>query len=178
MCVLACNLSLFAISGREAEDIALKYAGVSRQNARITETKKDMDDSWMVYEISFWVGDTEYETKVDEQSAEIVEYSFKIHGSHNRQVQPVANGAATREAAVSIALADASVREDQASRISCKTDWEDGRKVWEVEFYVGWTEYDYTIDSSTGQIVKKEIDGESSWTAPASVDSTSSATKR
>jgi uncharacterized membrane protein YkoI len=181
ICVLLCNLSLFAISGREAEDAALKQAGVSRQNARITETKMDRDDSWTVYEITFWSGNTEYETKVDAQSAEIVEYSFKTHRSHGGQTQPVANGAPTREDAVRIALADASVREDQATRISCKGDWEDGRKVWEVEFSVGWKEYDYTIDSSTGQIFKKEIDGESSATVRStntSVDTTSSATKR
>ena len=37
-------------------------------------------------------------------------------------------------------------------------EWENGRMEYEVEFYVGWTEYGYTIDGSTGAILEYEFD--------------------
>ena len=37
-------------------------------------------------------------------------------------------------------------------------DWDDGRHIYEVEFYVDRQEYDYDIDASTGTIVSKDYD--------------------
>ena len=37
-------------------------------------------------------------------------------------------------------------------------DYEHGRKIYEVRFHVGWTEYDYDIDTATGDIIKYDID--------------------
>ena len=39
-----------------------------------------------------------------------------------------------------------------------KQDWDDGRLEYEVEFNVGWTEYEYTIDGATGAILEYEQD--------------------
>lgn len=51
-----------------------------------------------------------------------------------------------------IALADAGVKASQVTFIKLKLDWEDGRRVYEVEFYSGNTEYDYDVDAYTGEI--------------------------
>lgn len=40
-------------------------------------------------------------------------------------------------------------------------EWEDGRQVYDVEFYAGGREYDYEIDAATGEIVKFDYDAES-----------------
>ena len=37
-------------------------------------------------------------------------------------------------------------------------DYDDGWQVYEVEFRVGWTEYNYDIDAVTGQILGYESD--------------------
>lgn len=46
-----------------------------------------------------------------------------------------------------------------------KLDYDDGRQVYEIEFYVsgssGYTEYDYEIEAATGKIVSYDHDAES-----------------
>ena len=39
-----------------------------------------------------------------------------------------------------------------------KLDDDDGRGVYEIEFYVGNTEYDYEIDAHSGGIIEYDID--------------------
>ena len=38
-------------------------------------------------------------------------------------------------------------------------DWDDGRTEYEVEFYAGNTEYDYSIDATTGAIAPMTMTG-------------------
>ena len=68
------------------------------------------------------------------------------------------SGAVTEDAAKSAALADAGVTEDQVTRIRVRKDRDDGRDIYEVEFYVDQKEYDYDIDIATGTIVSKDFD--------------------
>ena len=45
--------------------------------------------------------------------------------------------------------------------VKCKLDWENGRQVYEVEFYdSSYTEYDYEIDAATGSVLKYDYDAE------------------
>src|SRR5699024_11074682 len=50
----------------------------------------------------------------------------------------------------------------QVSFIRSHLDWDDGRQVYEVEFYntSNYTEYDYEIDASTGTILSYDHDAE------------------
>lgn len=59
-----------------------------------------------------------------------------------------------------IALQDAGLQEKDVTFVTLKTDREDGRQVYEVEFYAGGTEYDYEIDVQTGAIVSFDKDFE------------------
>lgn len=71
-----------------------------------------------------------------------------------------ASGSQITEAqAKEIALTDAGVSEaDVGSFIRITPDWDDGRQVYEVEFYVGTAEYDYDIDVATGTILSRDYD--------------------
>ena len=64
-----------------------------------------------------------------------------------------------------IALNHADVKAADATVTKSKLDYEDGRQVYEIEFYVsgssGYTEYDYEIDTATGKIVSYDHDAES-----------------
>ena len=42
-----------------------------------------------------------------------------------------------------------------------KLEWEDGRQVYDIEFYTAGSEYDYEIDAATGEIVSFDYDAES-----------------
>lgn len=52
-----------------------------------------------------------------------------------------------------IALADAGLAEADVTFIKVNLDRDDGRLVYDVEFYSGNAEYDYEIDAATGDIV-------------------------
>ena len=69
-----------------------------------------------------------------------------------------------------IALNHAGVKAADATVTKSKLDYEDGRQVYEIEFYVsgssGYTEYDYEIEVATGKIVSYDHDAES-YTPPA-----------
>ena len=62
--------------------------------------------------------------------------------------------------AKSIALNHAGVSASSASFVRTQLDYEDGRRVYEVEFYSGNREYDYEIDAATGDIVSYDFDAE------------------
>lgn len=60
--------------------------------------------------------------------------------------------------AKTIALNDAKVKSSNARFVTAKLDREDGRIVYDIEFYVGNREYDYEIDAYTGRILSKDAD--------------------
>lgn len=57
-----------------------------------------------------------------------------------------------------IAFDDAGTDQDTARRIQIELDYDDGRLVYEVGFYVDNVEYDYEIDATTGSIISRDID--------------------
>lgn len=71
------------------------------------------------------------------------------------------NGAAaeiTADEAKQIALDKAGVQEADIHDYETEQDQENGRPVYEIQFDVGETEYEYYIDRETGEILKEEID--------------------
>ena len=63
-----------------------------------------------------------------------------------------------QDAAKEAAFADAQVSEDDTSRLRVSKDRDDGRSIYEVEFTVGNTEYNYDIDASDGSILTTETE--------------------
>lgn len=60
--------------------------------------------------------------------------------------------------AKSIALKHAGLKASQVKFKKAKLDYDDGRAVYEVEFYKGNKEYDYEIDAKTGKILSYDHD--------------------
>lgn len=84
------------------------------------------------------------------------------------------SGYITADRAKEIALADAGLSASSVVFIRAQQDWEDGRAVYEVEFYSGNTEYDYEIDAITGAIRSADRDVEG-FTVPTTSTSSSTA---
>ena len=78
------------------------------------------------------------------------------------QAQTIGQGTAiTAEQAKEKALAHAGLSSSQVTFVQAKLDWDDGRQVYDVEFYTAdYKEYDYEIDASTGAVVKYDYDAE------------------
>lgn len=62
------------------------------------------------------------------------------------------------EKAKEIAMSHAGVSAGSVSFVKAKLDYEDGVKVYDIEFYSGNVEYDYEINSATGAIVSFDQD--------------------
>ena len=63
--------------------------------------------------------------------------------------------------AKSRALSHAGLSASQVSFVRAKLDWEDGRRVYDVEFYTAdYREYDYEIDARTGAVLSFDYDAE------------------
>lgn len=161
------------ISLSEARSIALSDANVKSNDAVFTKTKLETDDGRKVYEVEFRVSTdssvTEYEYEILASTGKILDREKETKSV----TVPSAGKNITREQAVAIALKSAGVKEKKALKLTAKQDNENGKRVYEVEFYVKkdgkLIEYDYTILVSNGQILKKESSVEAK--APAKVSS-------
>ncbi|MGN0306026.1 MAG: PepSY domain-containing protein [Lachnospiraceae bacterium] len=68
------------------------------------------------------------------------------------------------EKAMAIALEDAKVAQEDLLFSYVKLDFDDGRWMYDVEFYAGNKEYDYEIDATQGTILSFDFDMEENFT--------------
>ena len=152
------------IGEEKAQDIAFAHAGVLAEGVTVSKTKIDYDDGVMVYDIHFDAAGTKYEYEVDALGGSIVAFEKSTKGSRNASgVAATADSYIGEEKAKGIALEDAKLTEAEVTLIRTQLDKEDGRMVYDVEFYSGNIEYDYEIDAVTGAIRKydREVENHS-----------------
>lgn len=77
------------------------------------------------------------------------------------------------EAAKEAALKHAGVSASDATFVEAEYDYDDGRMVYEVEFHVKGTEYDYEIDAQTGEVVKYKTEQNGTNTGGSSANTSS-----
>lgn len=77
-----------------------------------------------------------------------------------------------------IALSDAACDASKAKFTKIKLDRDDGVFEYEIEFYVGSTEYEYSIDAKTGAILEKDIEKKAVRKEPASEKATTKKNNR
>lgn len=77
------------------------------------------------------------------------------------------------EAAKEAALKHAGVSASDATFVEAEYDYDDGRMVYEVEFHVKGTEYDYEIDAQTGEVVKYKTEQNGANTGSSSANTSS-----
>lgn len=144
-----------AASGEEAaKSAAFAHAGVSAADASSLRCKLEWDDGQQVYDIDFWVGDTEYNYKIDASTYAVLE------AEQERQGRPAGSQAAGafigEEAAKRAALDHAGVSASGSGFLKCELDEDDGLWVYEIEFRAEGVKYDYEIDASSGAVRKAE----------------------
>lgn len=77
------------------------------------------------------------------------------------------------DAAKQAALKHAGVSASDATFVEAEYDYDDGRMIYEVEFHVKGTEYDYEIDAQTGAVVKYKSEQNGTNVGSGSVDTSS-----
>ncbi len=153
------------VSGRiteaDAKQIALDHAGISESETDRLRVKLDYDDGVQEYEVTFYVGNREYDYDIDASTGTIRSFDSEIEDDYNIASAPSATRAATSSSsgatiteaeAKQIALDHAGVSESETERMRVKLGRDDGVQEYEVTFYVGNREYDYDINAATGAI--------------------------
>lgn len=153
--------------GQEAaKQAALEHAGLTEGEVTGLWIERDWDDGRLEYDVEFWCGSTEYDYTIDGHSCSILkhewdhheEYNWNHHDDPHHSGTAVPSGDIGQEAAKAAALNHAGVSESQTAKMKVERDWDDGRLEYEVEFSVGRTEYEYTIDGVTGAVLEYERD--------------------
>ena len=67
------------------------------------------------------------------------------------------------ERAKEIAFLDSNVNTTNVTIKKVELDFDDGKMIYEVDFYSNGMEYEYEIDAKTGEILEKDIEGEESY---------------
>ena len=154
------------ISGGEALAAALKHAGLAQADVTVTENHLDWDDGIQEYDIDFYTDSKKYDYTVNAQTGDIRSYSIEAR----RQSGAEASGSVIGEdEALAAALKHAGLASGDVQVLKNKLDWDDGVQEYEVEFYSGNTEYDYTVNAQTGEI--RSYDAETHVSASSSPNS-------
>ena len=138
-----------------AKAIALENAGVAESAATFSATELDRQSGSGVYTIDFTANGQSYAYDIDALTGSILSGAPETAGAS-------AGTAITAQQAQEIALNHTGLTADQVTPLRCALDREDGRQVYDVEFYnsASYIEYDYEIDASSGDILSYDFDVE------------------
>ena len=139
-----------------AQKIALEHAGVKATDATITKSKLDYEGRRQVYEIEWYAGGKKYDYEIAVDTGEILSsgYDEKTSG------WSVSNSS-------NVTVSEADAKQTALGRVSGATekdiyewefDYDDGRPEYEGKIIYGGTEYDFTIDASSGAVIEWEAE--------------------
>ena len=159
-----------AVDEDTAVSIAMEHAGVTE--CSIHRVELDTEDGRQVYEVEFFVGNTEYDYTIDRETGEILSYDQDIegwglgngqqNGSGNGRKNGQDNSAAsssgpiTLEEAVQLVLDR--VPGASASDVQSEIERDDGKDIYEGEVTCNRTEHEFQIDASTGNFIEWSVD--------------------
>ena len=170
------------ISMEQAQTAALEAANIDAADADISSATLSEVAGVTCYKVEFTSGDHTYAYSINAENGEVLEASYRDKNaapadstqtdtpasgatSTPAQTTPSTNtntstGAVDEAKAQEIALAHAGVKAADATITKSKLDYDDGRQVYEIEWYANGAKYDYEIDAATGKIVSYDYDAE------------------
>ena len=104
----------------------------------------------MVFAVAACGNDSSDETAQDQQTQE------QTQDQEQTNPEQKDDGLISKGKAKRIAANDAGFKKADVEFKKCKLDLDDGIQEYEVEFVQGETEYDYSIDAATGDILEKD----------------------
>ena len=83
----------------------------------------------------------------------------KTEKLNDKMMENVVGGMITEDEALASALEKAGLKKEQLDFMKrIDLDYEHGRKVYEIEFYVDGFEYEFDVDAETGKVLKFKKD--------------------
>ena len=136
----------------EARQVALNDAGATSANAEFIKSERDYDDGRLEYKFEFYYNGYKYEYTVSASTGRIIDKEIE------RDRTADAAGDVGIESAKSKAAEDAGYAVGDVRFTKTERDYDDGRLVYEIEFYKDGYEYEYKISADNGIILDKEVD--------------------
>lgn len=176
------------ISMDQAQTAALDAANIDAANADVSSATLSEIAGITCYKVEFTSGDYAYSYSINAESGEVLEMSSweqtvdtiipdsgtqadaatstagtatTPNAATPAQSSPNTNtstGAVSEAKAQEIALAHAGVKPADATITKSKPDYDDGRQVYEIEWYANGAKYDYEIVVATGEVVKSDYE--------------------
>ena len=147
------------ITEEEAKNIALEKAGLKASEVKFTRVKLEMDDGVRVYDVDFTKDNVEYNADVRVSDGVIVSWDVDDYNHINQTTPPEqSTGDIGVEKAKEIALNKAGLSAGEVVFTEASLDYDDGRKVYEIEFKKDRTEYSAEVLASDGTIVSWDVD--------------------
>lgn len=144
------------ITKEEAKKIAYEYANVKENNISIIKLKKEPIDK--EYEINFTDDTYKYEFEIDSRTGRVINFEKDIINKNikdNKKENTTVNSTTLDESdAKKIALEHVGLKEKNTTFTKSKIDREDGKTVYEFEFFDKNNEYEICVDINTSKIVK------------------------
>ena len=163
------------IGVEKAKEAALSHAGVAESDTVFLIAEADYDDGRKEYEVEFYAGGTEYDYTIDAASGRVLKFDTELEWySADDDAGYGWQNVIGKQKAQEIALADAGVAARDALHLIVKPDWDDGVRIYEVEFYTASQEYDYEIHAETGDILSRDREAEWNGTTASGSSSTGS----
>lgn len=167
-----------------AKTAALNHAGVKESSTKYCNAWLEWDDGRPeCYEVEFMVNNTRYEYKIALTSATVLEseqetYSNSSSTTGTSTSTGTSSGSSSADigesAAKAAALKHAGLSESQVTGMKVQRDRDDGRLEYEIEFWSGSTEYDYTINAADGTVLGADKETHASSNSGSSNTSSSS----
>ena len=179
-----------SIDAAAAQSFAFVDAGVMPENAQVIKSKFDYDDGVFYYDVEFVADGVYYDYDIKAADGTVLKKDVEgVKGYQASQVTQPGSGSTqapapqqpqpapqqpqpapqqpapqqgnliTVDEAKNIALSHAGVGSG-ATFVKTELDHDDGRMVYEIEFYVDWTEYNVDVDAVSGTVVGFDIDYE------------------
>ena len=154
------------IGSDAALQAALAHAGVAQADATGVRVEREYDDGLLVYDVDFYAGSVEYDYEIAGADGTVLHSSEERYGSAGGNSAGNTTGGNTTggnasgsgdigsDAALQAALAHAGVAQADATGVRVKRDRDDGRLVYDVDFYAGNAEYKYTIAAADGAVLE------------------------
>ena len=144
------------IGETQAKTLALDQAGLTADQVRWLRVERDYEDGRLEYEVEFSAGDWTYQVDLTAADGAVTGYDRNWKGWGSAQADTDIGA----EQAQALALKHAGVDEADTAFVYSKADYEDGLRVYDVEFYADGREYDYEIDAADGTILSFDYDVE------------------
>ena len=146
----------------EAKAAALRDAGLSDSDVTFKKTELDHSHGTQVYDIEFYTSDTKYDYEIDASNGTVLEKNIEQFQIQTNPTDSAINSSSNDyigvDRAKEIALNHAQMNESDVQFAKAKLENDDGGAEYEIEFYSGSTEYDYTIDAVSGNIIEYDVD--------------------